>query len=80
MKSSIWLIDLRPDPPTIVRKVEQGFELSEASNAPVMLDLPVRACHLTGKFVAKDNRPGAYSGRLCRRRSARNQIRSHRFS
>ncbi len=63
MKSSIWLIDPRPDLPTIVRMVEQGFDLSEASHAPVMLDLRVRACHLTGEFVAKDNRPGAYSGR-----------------
>jgi indolepyruvate ferredoxin oxidoreductase alpha subunit len=63
MKSSIWLLDPRPDLPTIVHMVEQGFELSEASHAPVMLDLRVRACHVTGEFVAKDNRPGAYSGR-----------------
>src|SRR5690348_13535812 len=63
MKSSMWLLDPRPDLPTIVRMVEQGFELSEASHAPVMLDLRVRACHLTGEFVAKDNRAGAYSGR-----------------
>ncbi len=63
LKSSMWLIDPRPDLPTIVRMVEQGFELSEASHAPVMLDLRVRACHLTGEFVAKDNKTGAYSGR-----------------
>ncbi|MGB6539138.1 MAG: indolepyruvate oxidoreductase subunit beta family protein [Xanthobacteraceae bacterium] len=63
MKSSMWLIDPRPDLPTIVRMVEKGFELSEASHAPVMLDLRVRACHLTGEFVAKDNKSGAYSGR-----------------
>jgi indolepyruvate ferredoxin oxidoreductase, alpha subunit len=63
MKSSIWLFDPRPDLPTIVRMVEQGFELSEASHAPVMLDLRVRACHVTGEFVAKDNKPGVYSGR-----------------
>ena len=63
MKSSIWLLDPRPDLPTIVHMVEQGFDLSEASHAPVMLDLRVRACHLTGEFVAKDNRSGAYSGR-----------------
>src|SRR6185312_2620404 len=31
MKSSIWLLDPRPDLPTIVRLVEKGFELSEAS-------------------------------------------------
>ena len=63
MKSSIWLLDPRPDLPTIVTMVEKGFELSEASHAPVMLDLRVRACHLTGEFVAKDNKRGAYSGR-----------------
>ncbi len=63
MKSAIWLIDPRPDLPTIVRMVENGFELSEASHAPVMLDLRVRACHVTGEFVAKDNKRGVYSGR-----------------
>jgi indolepyruvate ferredoxin oxidoreductase, alpha subunit len=63
MKSSMWLLDPRPDLPTIVRMVEAGFELSEASHAPVMLDLRVRACHVTGEFVAKDNKQGAYSGR-----------------
>ena len=62
MKSSIWLVDPRPDLPTIVRMVEKGFELSEASHAPVMLDLRVRACHVTGEFIAKDNKRGAYSG------------------
>jgi len=63
MKSSIWLIDPRPDLPTIVRMVEKGFELSEASHAPVMLDLRVRACHVTGEFVAQDNKRGAYSAK-----------------
>jgi indolepyruvate ferredoxin oxidoreductase, alpha subunit len=62
MKSSMWLLDPRPDLPTIVRMVEEGFELSEASHAPVMLDLRVRACHVTGEFLAKDNKRGAYSG------------------
>ncbi len=62
MKSSMWLLDPRPDLPTIVRAVEKGFELSEASHAPVMLELRIRACHVTGEFAAKDNRPGAYSG------------------
>jgi indolepyruvate ferredoxin oxidoreductase, alpha subunit len=63
MKSSMWLLDPRPDLPTIVRMVEQGFELSEASHAPVMLDLRVRACHVTGEFTAKNNKSGVYSGR-----------------
>src|SRR5690242_3195603 len=61
MKSSIWLLDPRPDLPTIVRMVEKGFELSEASHAPVMLELRIRACHVTGEFVAKDNQRPAHS-------------------
>src|SRR5437588_12278010 len=63
MKSSIWLLDPRPDLPTIVRMVETGFELSEASHSPVMPELRIRACHVTGAFAAKDNRRAAYSGR-----------------
>ncbi|HEY5210505.1 MAG TPA: indolepyruvate ferredoxin oxidoreductase subunit alpha [Stellaceae bacterium] len=62
MKSSMWLLDPRPDLPTIVNAVEKGFELSEASHAPVMLELRIRACHVTGEFVAKANRRGEYSG------------------
>ena len=61
LKSSMWLIDPRPDLPTIVRCVEEGFALSEASHAPVMLELRIRACHVTGEFAARDNRPGRYS-------------------
>src|SRR5215212_6281883 len=62
LKSSICLLDPRPELPAIVRAVEKGFELSEASHAPVMLELRIRACHVTGEFEAKDNRRAAYSG------------------
>jgi indolepyruvate ferredoxin oxidoreductase alpha subunit len=62
LKSSMWLIDPRPDLPSIVRTVEKGFELSEASHAPVMLELRIRACHATGEFAAKDNRKSEFSG------------------
>jgi indolepyruvate ferredoxin oxidoreductase, alpha subunit len=62
MKSGIWLLDPRPDLPTIVRSVEKAFELSEATHAPVMLELRIRACHVTGEFAAKDNRRGDYCG------------------
>ncbi len=55
MKSQIWLLDPRPDLPTIVNMVEKGFQLSEASNTPVMLELRIRACHLHGSFECKDN-------------------------
>ncbi|QKS00515.1 indolepyruvate ferredoxin oxidoreductase subunit alpha [Sphingomonas sp. CL5.1] len=56
MKSQMWLLDPRPNLPTIVEMVETGFELSEASNTPVMIEMRVRSCHMTGSFVAKDNR------------------------
>src|ERR1700752_4650326 len=62
MKCSMWLLDPRPDLPAIVRTVEKGFELSEASNTPVMLELRIRACHVTGAFTAKNNRASAQSG------------------
>src|SRR5690348_9288992 len=61
LKSSMWLLDPRPELPTIVRMVEKGFELSEASHAPVMLELRIRACHVTGEFTAKDNTRPAHS-------------------
>jgi len=55
MKSQMWLLDPRTNLPSIVNAVEQGFALSEASNTPVMLELRIRACHVHGRFVAKDN-------------------------
>src|SRR3954452_1374015 len=61
MKSQIWLLDPRPDLPTIVRMVEKGFELSEASGTPVMLELRIRACHVHGAFTAKKNRASTQS-------------------
>ena len=56
MKSQIWLMDPRPNLTSIVSAVEKSFELSEASNTPVMLQLRIRACHVHGSFVCKDNR------------------------
>src|SRR6186713_18490 len=61
MKSQVWLLDPRPDLESIVKSVEDSFELSEASNTPVMLELRIRSCHLHGSFVAKDNRRPAYT-------------------
>jgi indolepyruvate ferredoxin oxidoreductase alpha subunit len=63
MKSSLWMLDPRPNLPTIVRMVEKGFELSEASSSPVIVDLRIRACHVQGKFDAKANRAAAFSKR-----------------
>ncbi|PIV72083.1 MAG: indolepyruvate ferredoxin oxidoreductase, partial [Rhodocyclales bacterium CG17_big_fil_post_rev_8_21_14_2_50_68_7] len=63
MKSQIWLLDPRPSLSRIVDLVEAGFELSEASNTPVMLELRIRACHVHGSFTAKDNRVPQFSRR-----------------
>ncbi len=56
MKSQVWLLDPRPNLPSIVKAVEDGFELSEVSNTPVMLQVRIRCCHVHGHFTAKDNR------------------------
>src|SRR5262247_3837928 len=61
MKSQIWLMDPRPNLPKIVEMVEQAFELSEASNTPVLLELRIRACHVHGSFVSKNNLRPKYS-------------------
>ena len=61
MKSQLWLLDPRPNLPSIVRAVEHGFALSEASSTPVMLEVRIRACHVHGSFIAKDNRPPPFS-------------------
>ncbi|MBB3859356.1 indolepyruvate ferredoxin oxidoreductase alpha subunit [Novosphingobium hassiacum] len=55
MKSQMWLLDPRPDHSCIVDLIEKGFQLSEVSNTPVMLEVRVRTCHMHGSFVAKDN-------------------------
>lgn len=55
MKSQIWLLDPRPNLPSIVSAVGHGFELSECSNSPVMLQVRIRSCHLLGEFTASDN-------------------------
>jgi indolepyruvate ferredoxin oxidoreductase alpha subunit len=61
MKSQIWLLDPRPNLPTLVHMVEEGFELSEATNTPVMLEVRIRTCHVHGSFVAKDNKKPKYT-------------------
>ena len=55
MKSQMWLLDPRPNLPSIVNAVEKAFELSEASSTPVFVELRIRACHVHGSFECKDN-------------------------
>jgi indolepyruvate ferredoxin oxidoreductase alpha subunit len=61
LKSSLIMLDPRPEPGHMVRLVEQGFALSEAANTPVMLQLRIRACHVRGTFACKDNAAPAIS-------------------
>lgn len=61
MKSQIWLLDPRPNLPCIVDAVKKGFELSEASNTPVMLQIGIRSCHLHGQFETSDNVRAAFT-------------------
>ena len=63
LKSSLCLLDPRPNLPTIVNMVHKGFELSEASSTPVMLELRIRACHVHGSFATSSNRSPAISMR-----------------
>ena len=55
MKSTIWLMDPRPHHPKMVELIERGFELSEASRTPVMVEYRIRTCHLHGRFETRDN-------------------------
>ncbi|MBM06695.1 MAG: indolepyruvate ferredoxin oxidoreductase [Oceanibulbus sp.] len=54
MKSQFWMLDPRPNLPCITKAVKDGFELSEASNTPVMLMVRIRSCHVTGSFETRD--------------------------
>ena len=63
MKSQFWLLDPRPNLPSIVKAVGDGFELSEASNTPVMLMVRIRSCHVSGTFQTRANRRPALSVR-----------------
>jgi indolepyruvate ferredoxin oxidoreductase alpha subunit len=63
LKSLMWLLDPRPNLSTIATMVEKGFELSEVSNTPVMMELRIRACHVRGSFKTKTNVAPAVSTR-----------------
>jgi indolepyruvate ferredoxin oxidoreductase alpha subunit len=55
LKSSLCLIDPRPTLQNLARMVEDGFALSEASNLPAVISLRIRAAHVQGSMVCKDN-------------------------
>lgn len=56
MKSQVWMLDPRPNLPSIVKAVGDSFEMSEISNTPVMLQVGIRSCHVHGHFTASDNK------------------------
>ena len=55
LKSSLCLMDPRPSLQNLARMVEEGFGLSEASNLPAVISLRIRAAHVQGSMVCKDN-------------------------
>jgi indolepyruvate ferredoxin oxidoreductase alpha subunit len=57
MKSGMPLIDPRYHLPKLVELTETAFEFSEACRLPVIMTLRIRAVHMTGSFVCKDNHP-----------------------
>ncbi len=63
MKSSLPLLDPRYDMERLVALTEQAFELSEAAHLPVIISLRIRAAHMTGSFVSKDNVAPAFSAK-----------------
>jgi len=63
LKSGMILLDPRPELSHMVDTVEHGFAISEASNMPALLELRIRACHVRGSFVARDNKSPAISTR-----------------
>ncbi len=63
LKSSLPLLDPRYDMAKLVDLTEEAFGLSEASHLPVIMSLRIRAAHMTGSFVCRDNRPPPFSTR-----------------
>src|SRR3954462_6225666 len=55
LKSTMLMLDPRPELANMVRMVEAGFALSEASNMPALMELRIRACHVRGSFECEDN-------------------------
>ena len=55
LKSSLCLMDPRPSLQNLARMVEEGFGLSEASSLPTVISLRIRAAHVQGSMVCKDN-------------------------
>jgi indolepyruvate ferredoxin oxidoreductase, alpha subunit len=57
LKSSLPLLDPRNSLPAFARFVEEGFGLSEACHQPVLFSIRIRAAHMRGTMVCRDNVP-----------------------
>jgi indolepyruvate ferredoxin oxidoreductase, alpha subunit len=55
LKSSVPLLDPRNSLQAFARFVEEGFGLSEACHEPVFFSIRIRACHMRGTLLCKDN-------------------------
>src|ERR671931_496429 len=55
LKSSVPLLDPRNTLQSFARFVEEGFGLSEACSEPVLFSIRIRACHMRGTLVCRDN-------------------------
>jgi indolepyruvate ferredoxin oxidoreductase alpha subunit len=70
MKSQLWLVDPRPNVASIAKAVHDSFELSEASNTPVMLEVRIRATMSAPAFrspARSIRRRATPTGSCCRR-------------
>jgi indolepyruvate ferredoxin oxidoreductase alpha subunit len=63
LKSTLLLVDPRPELACMVRMVGHAFAMSEASSMPAIMELRIRACHVRGSFVCRDNVPPRVSTR-----------------
>jgi indolepyruvate ferredoxin oxidoreductase alpha subunit len=55
LKSSLPLLDPQNSLPAFARFVEEGFALSEACGQPVLFSIRIRAAHMRGTLLCKDN-------------------------
>jgi indolepyruvate ferredoxin oxidoreductase alpha subunit len=55
LKSSLPLLDPRNSLPVFSRLMEESFGLSEACHEPVLFSIRIRAAHMRGRMVCKDN-------------------------
>ncbi len=71
LKSTMLMLDPRPDLSRMVEMVEHAFAMSEASNMPAILELRIRACHCAATSTARTTWRPSCRRVLCRRNRRR---------